>query len=115
MARAIRWGAAPPRGRRVPWRLVLGVVNVSRARFSDGEAEAADRRVRAGSYQAVHLVRRDIHEVPLGDVPLLAVDDHQALAVQHIVELVGRVGMRVDGAAAKDLELVDQLEGTALG
>ena len=46
-------------------RLVLGVVDRARAFDADGEAEAVDRRVVAHRPEAVHRVRRDVHEVAL--------------------------------------------------
>ena len=65
--------------------------------------------------QGVHLVGRDVHEVALGDLPVLAVDRHDALAVHDVIELVGRVGVGVDQPSARDLELVDQLEVATVG
>ncbi len=82
---------------------------------SDGEAEAVDRGVIADRAQGVHLVGRDVDEVALGDLPVLAVDRHDPLAVHHVIELVGRVGVRVDQASTRDLELVDQLQEATVG
>jgi hypothetical protein len=94
---------------------VVGVVDRSRVGDADREAEAVDRRVVAHRSQAVHEVRRDVHEVALGDLALLTVDRHEATAGGDVVELVRRVGVRVDEPAACDLELADELEVTAVG
>ena len=81
----------------------------------DREAEAVDRRVVAHRPQAVHQVRRDVHEVALRDLALLAVDHHDPAARGDVIELVRRVRVRVDQAAARDLELAHQLEEAAVG
>ena len=94
---------------------VLGVVDRARAFDADREAEAVDRRVVAHRPQAVHEVRRDVHEVALADLALLAVDRHDPAAGGHVIELVRRVLVRVDEPAARDLELADELEVPALG
>ena len=64
---------------------------------------------------AVHGVGRDVHEVALADLALLAVDHHPAATRRDVIELVGRVTVRVDLAAALHLELADELEEPALG
>src|SRR5260370_5856772 len=108
-------GANAPGGRRVTRTRakpgsVLGVVDRGRVLHADGEAEAVDRRVVAHGTQAVHQVGRDVHEVTLLDLPLLPVDHHDPAPGGDVIELVGRVRVRIDEAAARNLELADQLE-----
>src|SRR5439155_17036080 len=82
---------------------------------ADGEAETVDRGVVAHRTQAVHGHRRDVHEVALDDLALFALDDHDPPARRDVIELMGRVVVRVDLAAARHLELAHQLEETAVG
>ena len=93
----------------------VGGVSGSCSRFAgvrdaDREAEAVDRRVVADRAEAVDEVRRDVHEVALRDLALLAVDRHDPAARGDVIELVRRVRVRVDETAARDLELADELE-----
>src|SRR5215472_15677765 len=109
-------GSRPPGGRRRVTRTranpgsVLAVVDRARALHTDREAEAVDRRVVAHRAQAVHLVGRDVHEVALFDLALLAVDHHDPASRRDVIELVRRVRVRVDETTAGDLELAHQLE-----
>src|SRR5207302_22921 len=64
--------------------------------------------------QAVHGVGGYVHEVALRDLRLVTLDGHEAPARGDVVELVRGVGVGVDGPAARHLELVDQLEVTAV-
>ena len=43
--------------------------------------------------QAVDGVRRDVDQIALGDGPVLTGDGHDAPAPEHVVELVGRMGV----------------------
>src|SRR5215467_6335945 len=91
------------------------VIDLTGLRAGDREAEAPDRRVLTAGDQAVHLVRRDIHQVTLTDLPALVADDHLTPPVENVIELVRRMGMRVDRTAAGDLELVDKLQRPTCG
>src|SRR5262249_31577484 len=114
-------GSRPPGGRRRVTRTranpgsVLAVVDRARVLHTHGEAEAVDRRVFAHGTQAVHHVGRDVDEVALLDLALFAVDHHDAAPRGHVIELVRRVRVRIDEAAARDLELAHQLEEPAVG
>ena len=79
------------------------------------EAKAVDRRVVAHGTQAVHQVGRDVHEVALLDLPLLPVDHHDPAPGGDVIELVGRVRVRIDQPAARNLELADELEEATVG
>ena len=52
---------------------------------------------------------------PCVDLPLLALDLHDPAPGRHVIELVGRVVVRIDVAASGDLELAHELEVTSLG
>src|SRR5512132_129544 len=93
---------------------VLGVVDRGRVPHADGEAEAVDRRVVTHGTQAVHQVGRDVHEVTLLDLALLPVDRHDPPPRGDVIELVSRVRVRVDEAAARNIELADELEEAAV-
>src|SRR5262249_36661442 len=81
---------------------------------ADREAEAADGGV-GGRPQAVHLVGRDVDEIPGDGVTLLAADGHAPRPRHHEVELVRRVRVGEPLAADPHLELVRQLEVPAVG
>jgi hypothetical protein len=89
------------------------VVDLTRIGACNREAEAPDGRVVAYSHEAVHCVGRNVHQVALADFSGLLANDHRAAPVEHVVELMCGVRVRVDGAATGDLELVDQLQRAA--
>src|SRR5262249_56445760 len=99
-------GSRPPGGRRRVTRTranpgsVLAVVDRARALHTDREAEAVDRRGVAHRAQAVHLVGRDLHEVALFDLALLAVDHHDPASRRAVLELVRPVRVRLDETTA---------------
>src|SRR5262249_18624305 len=78
-----------------------------------GEGEAADRGVRADRAQGVQDVGRDLHEVALPDLGRFVPDGHDPASGDHVVELEGRVLVRMHLAAGHHLELADQLEMAA--
>src|SRR5260370_36004838 len=96
-----------------PGTLMRGVIALTGFRAGNGKAEAPDRRILARRAEAVNLVRRNVYEVALPDLPSFVTDDHLTLAVEHVIELMGRVGMQVHGSAAGDLEFVDQIQRAA--
>jgi len=63
----------------------------------------------------VDLVGRDVDEIALRDGAVLAVDGHDPPTRGDVVELVGRMGVRVDVPAAGHLELVHQFEVPPVG
>ena len=82
-------GSSPPSGSRRVTEHAVAISPGLSARCSrprpasfdaDREAEAVDRRVVAHRAQAVHQVGRDVHEVALRDLALLAVDRHDPAA-----------------------------------
>src|SRR5260370_42232260 len=89
------------------------VVNVGCIRAGDREAEAPERRFLADRLQAVHLVRRNIDQVSLADFLNFLPDYHLPLTVEDIVELVGRVSMRIYRAATNYLEFVYEFQRSA--
>src|SRR5918995_1250046 len=93
---------------------VLGVVDSGRVLHADGEAEAVDRRVVAHRSEAVHRVGWDVDEVALLDLAFLAVDHHDPPPRCDVIELVRRMRVRSDEAAARDLELTHELEETTV-
>src|SRR5690242_7957205 len=113
-------GSRPPSGRRRVTRTratddsVMRVVDRTRVGDADREAEAVDRRVVAHRLEAVHHVRRDVHEVALRYLTFLVTDRHQPAPRRDVIELVRRVLVRVDEATTGDLELAHQLEVAAL-
>src|SRR3954454_12172328 len=112
--------SSPPSGRRRVTstrgnRSVLGVVDRAGLGRGDREAEAMDRRVVAHGPQAVDCVGWDVHQVALTDLTVLALDRHDPATARDVIELVRRVMVRVDEAAARHLELAHELEVTALG
>src|SRR5205085_9547874 len=90
---------------------VVDGVGVGRA---DCEAEAVNRRGIAHRLERVHRHGRDVHEVTLRDHPLLALDLHDPAPRCDVIELVRRVVVRIDIAAAGDFELADEFEVAAL-
>ena len=68
----------------------------------DREGQAVDRRVVAHRAQGVHCVGWDVHEVALADLPGLARDRHEPTTRGDVIELVGRVVVRVHFAATRD-------------
>ena len=65
--------------------------------------------------QAVHHVGWDVDQIALLDLALLLADGHEPAAVEHVIELVGRMRVGIDVPSAGDLELVHQLEEPAVG
>src|SRR3989441_1825300 len=111
--------AAPVRGRilflsglfgMIRARLVRRVVYLGRMAKADRKTETPDRGVRAYRPQAVHGVRRDMHQIPLDNLPFFTRDRHDAPAADDVVQLVGVVLVRVYVSAAFHLELTDELE-----
>src|SRR5207245_2991507 len=79
------------------------------------ETEAVDRSVIRNRPETVDRVRWDVHEIALADFAVLTFDGHDAAAGCHVIELVRRVGVRVDIPTTRHLELAHQLEITAVG
>src|SRR5262245_58948102 len=88
------------------------MVDDRRTFHGDGKGEATDRRVVAYRLQAVHGVGRNLHQVALPYLLRLALDHHDPAAGEHVIELEGRMAVRVNLAAADHFELADQLEVT---
>src|SRR5258708_20361398 len=100
--------AGRPEGR-PPRTLMRGVIDLTGFRAGNGKAEAPDRRILARRDEAVNLVRRNVYEVALPDLPSFVTDDHLTLAVEHVIELIARVGMQVPASAPADLEFAAHL------
>src|SRR5207253_5988288 len=94
-------------------RLVRRVVHLGRVPEADRKTEASNRGVRAHWPQAVHSIRRDVHEIPLHNLPFFTRNRHQAPAADNIIELMCGVLVRVHRAAAFHLELADEFEVSA--
>src|SRR5260370_30206898 len=91
------------------------VIDGAGAVDADREREAVDRRVVAHRSQRVHGVRWDVYEVALADLAIFARDGHDPPARGDVIELVGRMVMRVDESATGNLELAHELEMPAFG
>ena len=100
---------------RGPFGSVSGVVDGSCPLDADGEAKTMNGGVVTEWPKRMNFVGGDVDEIALLDLSTFILDRHQATTVEDVVELVGRVGVRVDSTSAHDFELVDQFEKAAVG